>query len=404
MSRDISVTIKDITGKSWTFEKIRSLISFCKKEEKFWKGISENILNLKQISPYMKSANYFSQILADIESFKNIEDENQFSQRIQQLYRTHLNHLSGRWIWSGHSFIPTWLKSYKISVQTGNAFIEAILQKRANSVQDFNAMKGYILAYEFELQDEAELTQRRNAEKKSITQLRNQLSERTTKLIEEVDMFKGDFITWSNKSKKSFDRKIKAQKFLFCKTQKEREDVFDEYMDNSKKRITELEDTYQEKLRLEKPATYWKKQAKRYWWSGFMWIVLFLVVMGIGLLGSAYIFDHWLQGKEIGLELKSFQGVVIFITIITIYAIMVKAISKMMFSSFHLLRDAEEREQLTHVYLALTHEDGKIDETSRSIVLQALFSRADTGLLGKDSSPTMPGLHELVKMAGKGNG
>jgi len=404
MSHNISITIRDATGKDWTFEKLRSLVYFCKKEEKFWREIPENILNMNQVSPYVKSANYFGQILADIESFKDIEDENLFNQRMQQLHRNHLNHLSGRWIWSGHPFVPVWLKSYEISIQTGNAFIEAILQKRANSVQDFNAMKGYLLAYEFELQDESELTQRRSAEKKSIAKLRNQLDRTTTKLIEEVDEFKNDFEEWSTKSKKNFVRKIKAQKSVFCKTQKERKEEFDAYMEDSKKRIQELEVTYQEKLRLEKPATYWKKQAKRYMWSGVIWSLLFGVVMAIGLFGMAYIFDHWIQGKEIALELKSFQGVILFIVLVTIYTVLVKTISKMMFSSYHLLRDAVEREQLTHVYLALTHEDGKIDEASRSIVLQALFSRADTGLLGKDSSPTMPGLHELVKMAGKGNG
>ncbi len=69
----------------------------------------------------------------------------------------------------------------------------------------------------------------------------------------------------------------------------------------------------------------------------------------------------------------------------------------MVFSSFHLQRDAEEREQLTHVYLALTHEKDELDVEARNIILQALFSRADTGLLGGDSGPTMPGINEMLK-------
>lgn len=102
-----------------------------------------------------------------------------------------------------------------------------------------------------------------------------------------------------------------------------------------------------------------------------------------------------------GIELHSLQGAVIFATILTIYAFLVKSISKMVFSSFHLQRDAEEREQLTHVYLALSNENGAIDEDSRKIVLQALFSRADSGLLHKDSSPTMPGMiTDFVKVTG----
>ena len=55
------------------------------------------------------------------------------------------------------------------------------------------------------------------------------------------------------------------------------------------------------------------------------------------------------------------------------------------------MRDAEEREQLTYLYLSLNNEK-KIDEKSRDIILQALFSRSETGLLTGDSAPAMPGV------------
>lgn len=63
-------------------------------------------------------------------------------------------------------------------------------------------------------------------------------------------------------------------------------------------------------------------------------------------------------------------------------------------SATHLQRDAEERAQLTYFYLALI-KDGAIDEKSRDIVIQSLFSRTETGLLGGDSSPTMPAMDVL---------
>ena len=71
----------------------------------------------------------------------------------------------------------------------------------------------------------------------------------------------------------------------------------------------------------------------------------------------------------------------------------------MTFSSYHLQRDAEEREQLTHLYLSLINEGADLDTDSRSIVLQSLFSRVDSGLISGDSSPTMPGLPEIVQIA-----
>ena len=62
----------------------------------------------------------------------------------------------------------------------------------------------------------------------------------------------------------------------------------------------------------------------------------------------------------------------------------------MTFSTFHLVRDAEEREQLTFVFLAMQKEKA-IDPTERHLIMQSLFSRADTGLLKDEGSPTMPG-------------
>jgi len=68
----------------------------------------------------------------------------------------------------------------------------------------------------------------------------------------------------------------------------------------------------------------------------------------------------------------------------------IRVLARITFSSFHLARDAEEREQLTHIYLALK-KDTTIDQEERKLIMQSIFSRADTGLLKEDSSPTMPG-------------
>jgi hypothetical protein len=88
-------------------------------------------------------------------------------------------------------------------------------------------------------------------------------------------------------------------------------------------------------------------------------------------------------------RIKGIKWSIILITIVSLLAFTIKILSKMTFSSFHLSRDAEEREQLTHFYLALK-KDTTIEPEERQLILQSLFSRADTGLLKDDSSPTMP--------------
>ena len=71
-----------------------------------------------------------------------------------------------------------------------------------------------------------------------------------------------------------------------------------------------------------------------------------------------------------------------------------------MFSSFHLQRVSEESALLTNLYLSL--KEGKVDDPeSRKIILQALFSRSETGLLSGEHGPTMPTATEFINIIGK---
>ena len=92
------------------------------------------------------------------------------------------------------------------------------------------------------------------------------------------------------------------------------------------------------------------------------------------------------------------KGVILFGTVISFMAYLIKTFSKMTFSSFHLMRDAEERERLTMGYLALIKE-GAVTEKERELILEALFSRSETGLIKHESGPTMPGLAGWVEKA-----
>ena len=73
--------------------------------------------------------------------------------------------------------------------------------------------------------------------------------------------------------------------------------------------------------------------------------------------------------------------------------------AKLTFSAFHLQRDAEEREQLTHLYLNL-REGANDDVESRRIILQSLFSRSESGLLSNETGPTMP-IQDLIQIIKK---
>ena len=160
---------------------------------------------------------------------------------------------------------------------------------------------------------------------------------------------------------------------------------------NRKAKIQELEDIYQEKLRMAKPAEYWNNAAKKFRLEGIICAGLLVISLLLGAVYLSNFFTDWLMGQELQVKLNTVQGIVIFGTLLAVYGILIRVLSRLAFSAFHLMRDAEEREQLTYLYLSLINEK-KIDEKSRDIILQALFSRSETGLLTGESAPTMPGV------------
>lgn len=261
-----------------------------------------------------------------------------------------------------------------------------------------NELKGYLLAYEFDSKDHTELTQRRNREKASISKIRNsfgdQLTESETQLNEHLSEANKNYNEHVKKIDELKTQKEKLFDDWFSKSQNE----FTKWDEKSNMKIAELESTYREKLKLEAPARYWQSKSTKYYKDGkksknvLLWLVTLLgIFLSLILVFSPeWIFIKVFEGNATAIIRWS----IIFIVLISFIAFAVRTIAKVMFSSFHLARDAEERHTLTFFYLALL-KDTEVSEDDRKLILQSLFSRVDTGLLKEDSGPTMP--NDLTK-------
>lgn len=258
---------------------------------------------------------------------------------------------------------------------------------------DKKYLAGYFLAYEFTSRDFSKLAERKDAEKKSISTLRSdfqkELSEAENQLTGYLHKAHEQYVDYSNK----IDQ-IKSQKeTLFTGWFNETGQKFTQFFSDSNNKVQELEKLYHEKLKLEAPAKYWQERAIRLKKDGFRWLIGLIVSVLVAIAILVWI----LYGISTGSIEKIFQNTgtaikwsVVLITLISFLAFVIRIFSKLTFSAFHLVRDAEEREQLTYVYLALKKEKA-IDQTERHLIMQSLFSRADSGLLKEDASPTMPG-------------
>lgn len=284
------------------------------------------------------------------------------------------------------------LSVYKKSISSFYGALDYITQTDKNYSRNPIYLTGLLLAYEFKHQGNSEISRRSSSEKLSLSQIKTKYNEYIVEAEQQLNSNLSD-------AKENLTIHFESVDKLKLEKDKNFEDWFsgiqtgfDNFFTNSNESIKNNEDLYREKLRLEAPAKYWKERAvllkqegnKHLNWligiSVLAAILLFTLLMSLGTDYFEAAFND---------RIKGIKWSIILVTIVSLLAFTIKILSKMTFSSFHLSRDAEEREQLTHFYLALK-KDTTIEPEERQLILQSLFSRADTGLLKEDSSPTMP--------------
>jgi hypothetical protein len=261
---------------------------------------------------------------------------------------------------------------------------------------------GTLYAYEFTNGFNSPLNERIKLEEKSFNDLKsdflNYLSNSEGQVSNHIAKINADYQEFAKELNSFKDSKELEVTTWYDRTK----NIIESFHNVSNENILALEKTYEELLRLKKPAEYWNKRAEKLnkeGWEALKWLV------GLIIFGSITLYVLLWQTPE-GM-LKSFfnddKGIairwtIVYITFISLLAFGIKSISKVMFSAFHLSRDAEEREQLAYVYLALI-KDNAIEKGERALIMQSLFSRADSGLLKEDSSPSMPGVFadKLIK-------
>lgn len=232
-----------------------------------------------------------------------------------------------------------------------------------------------------------------------LTEKINDYKRRIEELTDSADVQEKDY--QSRMAKFDADAEKFKQKRQEELTKEENE--YTERLNKADERIAALEEAYSKKLQLEGPAQYWDKLAKSYLKRG--WLLLFITfllgITMITILSNILLdIDAIPLFNQTELSLKTIRGSLILIVMTSIAGYLIHLFTKLSISSFHLSRDYRERFQLTNVFLALLRDgDVKCDDQVKQIVMQALFSRSDTGLLKGEHSFKMPGVADLV---GKG--
>ena len=399
--RTISFQLTDCTGHAANFQSLRSLLAFFEAEASFWKERKQIVQTERSITnhTHLHAGEVFAQAVNAIKDWKENIDawtDDDLSRQLQQVQQSYFQRLQRDWLWSGHPFVEPFVQCLKEHGETtGSAFLDFSIRNSVQSISNIEHFKGYMYAYEFANQD-SQITKRRNGEKVSLGHLRTQFAEAKDMLFAEVDELKTSIEDWDIQNRAESSRLVRIQKALGRRKIKTQSNAFERQLTEWTEKVSILEKTYEEKLKLKKPAEYWAKSARRYGIQGGLWTLAIVALVVVAAINFQEIFVTWLQGRETPVQLNTIQGVILYGSLAGVYAFLLRVLSRLAFSSFHLMRDAEEREQLTYLYLSLTNE-AEIDKESRDIVLQALFSRSETGLLAQEHGPTMPGASEMLR-------
>lgn len=340
-----------------------------------------------------------NRIVIDYNNRTKNEIINQWGQIVNQLYSTLNNSGTSIFLYNAPetSFLIKINEEFPRAYQGAYRFITGRLDQQLNNK---DLLIGILLAYEFTLKDNSEIVKRRNFERPSMSKIRSDFQNYLS--ISEIqlsDHLKNADLNYQANLVHLENLKIEKEKAFddwFEKSKLE----YDQFSNESSKKTKDLEDAYEELLRLKKPADYWKlgaselkTQGRKWFYAllGFIGVASFLLYALLWLTPEGMLKTFFNEDKSLAIRWS-----IIFITFISFMFFGVRLLTKLTLSSFHLARDAEERERLTYVYLAMI-KDASIEKEDRNLVMQSLFSRADTGLFKEESSPTMPGAGSIIE-------
>lgn len=385
---ELEVSINDpVNNYTINLNGYENIYEFFIKEQGRWKSLLDDIQKKNLNSSNIRNLyQYYNDIVSRLFPLKNSKPsltDGDFNKRWQDTKTVIEKPPAPKKYYSTTSLGEFIIGMYQKQVQIGDGCFK-YFDNTAIDIHNHFELRGYLYSNLFEKKLTSESIK---LELESFQKANNEVQEKTALWSQAFEKNKAEINLW----REQFETDQEGWK-------QEHQDEVDKYLKEQKDKFSNLDESYSQKLKVEGPVKYWNDRSKNYHKKGIKWligfcmvIILFLAFLTLILYNPPSMFEfNILKGEPLAIK-----SLIIFALIVSGLLYLAKIFAKMTFSSFHIERDAEEREQLTMVYLALTKE-GKITEKERDIVLQSIFSRVDIGILGEDSSPTMPYLGNLL--------
>ena len=204
-----------------------------------------------------------------------------------------------------------------------------------------------------------------------------EISSNITETVSTITKEKDDFVSYMNDEKEKYSN-------WFENTTKELED----FKAKHSTELLNLESTYEEKLKIEKPAEFMLEQANKYKNSFYLWslAIVILLLLLVTIVSPSIMFNDKIVTINVLSKDISVYNSVVLLAIVSIIVYVLRIFIKMAISSKHLMEEYKQKYSLTYFYLSLVNNGNIEDEKSRNIILTSLFTKADTGLIKNDNS------------------
>lgn len=206
----------------------------------------------------------------------------------------------------------------------------------------------------------------------------NPVTEQLNQLSSEANEKYSEIVKFSEEQYSKIKQEVDAKSLELIEFQ----DKLNAWQADKQAKLSDLEETYNIKLSFEEPEKLWNKRANeyrtkaKYWSIGLGVFSTLMIIAASGLVFMLYQYPIGITSK-IPFISQSF----IFISVISFLIYIIRVLIKIVMSNHHIATEYEQKAALTRFYQSLTYSGINIDKDERLIIVSALFSRVETGLI-----------------------
>ena len=263
------------TNSQYNFKGFGNLYKFWYSQVRGWEKLGDNIPN-EFVNIKRHFTTYQNRIIQFVQDNSEQENSNNLDNGFRSLKSPIENPNPALMTFDSPEvqFLLEVFRNERSSYQAAYEFLTGTLNQSYSRKENLN---GYLLAYEFTNKDKSEIIARRDKEKSSLTRLKNEVeeyhSELENQLTEQLKNSKEKYEEYSTNLDEFKKEKEKSYSDWFINTKGE----FEIFENESNQKVSDLENTYNTKLKLSEPAKYWSERGESLKKQG--WIALSILVV-----------------------------------------------------------------------------------------------------------------------------